>query len=244
MNQMIGWQRFWPVNQELENYILLQLEIMLLFPARLNPWKYPLLSSGSGGITWQGYFARLSIFLPTRSLSHLLRGRVLIFGRLLFSSRLDLISPAVSLRAASPLQPWARGQQLYLCGAGLPTITHQAHHSRLYPHPPPPSPFPSPSPTTLPGTPQTGPCHISLTDPLLPSTGEWQVCNRGWGLPQSLTIGCWMELRWMEHMPKEQDSNPSEGEEKQWVGRLNLLEFVSHKLCWAAFFCFMMVKNQ
>lgn len=63
---------------------------------------------------------------------------------------------------------------------------------------------------------------LCFVDRLVP-TGEWQVCIRGWGLPQSLMIGCWMELRWMEHMPKEQDSNPSEGEEKQWVWIMYLL---------------------
>ncbi len=49
------------------------------------------------------------------------------------------------------------------------------------------------------------------------TTREWQACIRRWGPPQSHMIGCWMEIRWMEHMPKEQDPNQSEGEEKRWA---------------------------
>lgn len=115
--------------------------------------------------------------------------------------------PALARRpSGSPLRSL---QQFLYFAASRRATTHRPHRGGQLLSEAPPFPSLNPGDGTL----------SCFTDWPLP-TGEWQVCIRGWGLPQSLMIGCWMELRWMEHMPKEQDSNPSEGEEKQWVGHL------------------------
>lgn len=114
-----------------------------------------------------------------------------------------------------PSPPWTLGwavetpTSVCLSSASCTTTTFQGVR--------PPGSLPEPSSSfSVKGRPTRDGTLSCSTDRPLPS-GEWQACIRGWGLPQSLMIGCWMELRWMEHVPKEQDPSPSEGEEKGWV---------------------------